>query len=339
MNPAFSVIAFTTLSGAAYGLLAWLGVIIAMWATQPIAQNAAVFSHRACPVLITLLATGVVLAVLGLLSSTFHLGKPLRSWRAFSQWRTSWLSREGVLAMLALVPATTLIACLWAAPHDGAANALLPIRIATWLGAALALLSLLTICCTAMIYASLKPIPAWRHPLVVPVYLVFSAWTGGLLLVALLTLASSDFRWFSQEYLVARHLGLALVPIVLAAALAVLKLVYWKDIDRSVLPTREAATALEGLGTVTTFERPHTEANYLTRDMGFVLARKHSRKLRAIALSLFAGAPLLALLAGMLLPALMAATLWIAALSALAGALVERWLFFAEAKHMVMLYY
>ena len=35
-----------------------------------------------------------------------------------------------------------------------------------------------------MIYASLKPIPAWRHRLVVPVYLVFALLTGGLALVA-----------------------------------------------------------------------------------------------------------------------------------------------------------
>jgi DMSO reductase anchor subunit len=73
--------------------------------------------------------------------------------------------------------------------------------------------------------------------------------------------------------------------------------------------------------------------------MGFVLARKHSRKLRVISVLLFAGVPLLALLAAWLLPVAAVFALWIAALSALLGAFVERWLFFAEAKHMVMLYY
>ena len=88
------------------------------------------------------------------------------------------------------------------------------------------------------------------------------------------------------------------------------------------------------------FERPHTEANYLLREMGYVLARKHARRLRLLAMLLFAAAPLLCSLPLFLyahghvgLP--MAA----AAAFALSGALVERWLFFAEARHMVTLYY
>ena len=337
MNPAFSVILFTTLSGAGYGLLAWLGVLFATSSLRGAALNNA--DVLACHSLIALLATGMGLAVLGLISSTFHLGKPMRSWRAFSQWRTSWLSREGVLAMLTLVPATMLAACLWTVVQGDPTSAVFSIRIAPWLGGALALLSLLTVGCTGMIYASLQPIPAWRHPLVVPVYLVFSASTGCLLLGALSRLAFGAPRSFSDEHFVGTAPLLALIPIVLAGALAVLKHAYWKAIDRIDMPSREAATALEGYGTVATFERPHTEANYLTREMGFVLARKHSRKLRAIALLLFAGIPPLALLVGALLPVLATLGWWCAALCALAGACVERWLFFAEAKHMVMLYY
>ena len=92
MHPALSVIFFTTLSGAGYGLLVWLRL-----------------SHRCCiarhhapthaSLLLVALALGLVLSTIGLLSSLLHLGKPQRAWRAFSQWRTSWLSREGVLAM------------------------------------------------------------------------------------------------------------------------------------------------------------------------------------------------------------------------------------------------
>jgi DMSO reductase anchor subunit len=125
----------------------------------------------------------------------------------------------------------------------------------------------------------------------------------------------------------------------LAAMLAVIKRSYWNDIDHLVLPSRASATALAGIGEVATFEQPHTEANYLTREMGFVLARKHSRKLRVVALVLFAGIPLLALATAMLLPTTAVVSLWIAAFAAFAGAIVERWLFFAEAKHMVTLYY
>src|SRR3546814_9931283 len=44
----------------------------------------------------------------GLRSCTVHLGHPERAWRAFSQWRSSWLSREGVAAVIAYAPALAL---------------------------------------------------------------------------------------------------------------------------------------------------------------------------------------------------------------------------------------
>jgi DMSO reductase anchor subunit len=103
--------------------------------------------------------------------------------------------------------------------------------------------------------------------------------------------------------------------------------------------TRADAVGLPGRE-VSVFERPHTESNYLTREMGFVVARKHSRKLRVIALLLFAVVPILLLLPVWFFVHLDAAPwLALAGVSALAGAFVERWLFFAEAKHLVTLYY
>ena len=86
------------------------------------------------------------------------------------------------------------------------------------------------------------------------------------------------------------------------------------------------------------FERPHTEANYLTKEMGFVVARKHAKKLRMLALLLFAALPVICIVLAI---AFSAPWPWlvIAMLCAVAGAFVERWLFFAQAKHLVMLYY
>src|SRR6188508_911218 len=98
MHPAFSVIFFTTASGAGFGLLAWVG-LLALGGGLP---------QRG--VTLVLLALGAVLAVSGLLSSLLHLGQPLRAWRAFSQWRSSWLSREGVLSVATFLP---LLWLLW----------------------------------------------------------------------------------------------------------------------------------------------------------------------------------------------------------------------------------
>jgi DMSO reductase anchor subunit len=314
MHPALSVIFFTTLSGAGYGLFAW-------------AALAALTGQVAARSLLVSVALALLLSTIGLLSSLFHLGKPGRAWRAFSQWRTSWLSREGV----ASVATSAVMVALGAALLPGMLAAMAPgapVHLNV-LGLAIALLAIgcamTTVYCTAMIYASLKPIPAWRHRLVPVVYLLFALLTGGLLFCALLSLDAQA--------------GALPIPLVtLAVLLAMLKILYWRDIDRAPLP----ATRGEAIGLpqrqVKVFERPHTEANYLTREMAFVVARKHARTLRTLALLLFGVVPLLLtmpLIAGHVPVALW----WLTAVAVVAGAFVERWLFFAEAKHLVTLYY
>lgn len=332
MHPAFSVILFTTLSGAGYGLLAWLGALLASSRLQALSYDEA-GAATITTLALAALVLGLLLSAIGLLASTFHLGKPLRAWRAFSQWRTSWLSREGVLSLATFVPVLALAALVWNAA-GGDADALA--RLATWgrvAGVALSLLSLLTVVCTAMIYASLPPIPAWRHRLVVPVYLGFALLTGWAL-IASLAVATTHYGLPAPTL---RYLALALG--VLALTTAAMKLRYWRAIDTTPLTvTRADAVGLPGRE-LSVFERPHTEDNYLTREMGYVLARKHARKLRILATLAFGFAPLLLALLVWLLPGAAWFAFPLAAMAALVGALVERWLFFAQARHLVTLYY
>jgi sulfite dehydrogenase (quinone) subunit SoeC len=108
MNPAFSVVLLTTASGAGYGMLVWLGILNAGHALP----TAPWFGVAATLV-------GLALSAVGLLASTLHLGHPERAWRAISQWRSSWLSREGVLALFTNLPALGFAAAWYFA---GAAN-------------------------------------------------------------------------------------------------------------------------------------------------------------------------------------------------------------------------
>ncbi|TDK22728.1 dimethyl sulfoxide reductase anchor subunit [Luteimonas aestuarii] len=319
MNPALSVIFFTTLSGAGFGLLLWLGLSIALLH----ANAGAMQSLHALQAWALLL--GWVLAVAGLLSSLGHLGKPGRAWRALSQWRTSWLSREGVLALATMLPAVAIgVLLLWVEP--GADRAML-LGVS---GLLLALLSLATVACTAMIYASLPPIPAWRHPLVLPVYLLFAMLSGLALLFALMAVllpVAGDARMM---------LGTIAV---LGLLVAVAKWLYWRGIDGEPVPaTRGAAVGLPGRE-VSVFERPHTEQNYITREMAFVVARRHADRLRWLATALLVAGPALALLLASLGIGPATAWLWFTAFAVLAGSVVERWLFFAQARHLVTLYY
>ena len=128
----------------------------------------------------------------GLLASTFHLGHPERAWR-LSQWRTSWLSREGVASVI--LSADRAVRARLALPRPDRGLARLadgsPGRV--------------TVYCTAMIYASLKPIPRWHHPLVPANYLLLGLMTGALLLQALLALFGrlpAPVSWFTDVILV-----------------------------------------------------------------------------------------------------------------------------------------
>ena len=315
MNPALSVVFFTTLAGAGQGLL--LALVAAHWAAREGWIAAAMDPGFAA--LGALVAAA--LAAAGLVASFFHLGRPERAWRAAMQWRTSWLSREGVLAVASFAPAVVLLLLL---SGDGGTELAATTRIAA---ALLALLGLATVACTAMIYASLKPIPAWRHRLVLPGYVLFALLTGGLPMLLSVVPGSDGFdRW---------------LPCVLAAiaiALLALKLAYWRDIDRSPLPqTRGHALGLPRR-MPSVFERPHTEANYITREMAFAVARRHARALRIASVLLFALVPLACLLLAWSQPGT-GWTLPLATGCALAGAFLERWLFFAQARHLVTLYY
>ncbi|MDX2203907.1 MAG: DmsC/YnfH family molybdoenzyme membrane anchor subunit [Hyphomicrobiaceae bacterium] len=310
MHPAYSVILFTTASGAGYGLLVWLA-LASLFDWTPI-KSASGFTGFG-------LALGLITA--GLLSSTAHLGRPERAWRAFSQWRTSWLSREGVLAVATYVPAG-LMACGWAIAEDNtgiyALSALLTIPLA-----------LATVVSTGMIYASLPTIRQWHQPLTVPVYLAFSLASGAVLLTLFLALFDGE------------EAGGAMLAFVMLAVAALLKWLYWRRIDEEPRDLTAAdATGLGRLGTVRVLEQPHTQANYVMREMGYAVARKHALKLRqAVFLFAFAVPALLVLGVFEAAPWIGVAAASLASLSMALGLFVERWLFFAEAQHVVTLYY
>lgn len=286
MHPAPSVIVFTTLSGFGLGLLFWLGLGL-----PPVTGWGA----------FVLYALGFGTAVAGLVSSTFHLGHPERAWRAFTQWRSSWLSREGCCAVAALL---VMGLAGFAAVFLGARPGLL--------GGLGALLCLATVFTTSMIYAQLKTVPRWNQP-GTPALFLLLALAGGAIFTAP---------------------GLA--PLLLALAGAV-QLWVWIKGDRRFAEAGVSLSSATGLGTpgaVRQMAAPHTGSNYLLDEMVHVIGRKHARKLRGLAFLGAYAVPLI-LLTLSHHPVVMA----LAAMAHLSGVGASRWLFFAEAEHVVGLYY
>ena len=310
MHPAYSVIFFTTASGAGYGLLALLS-IAGMLNLVPRDPWLGFVGFLIAFALITL----------GLLSSTFHLGHPERAWRAFSQWRTSWLSREGVLAVVTYVPSGLFALAWFLGWTDSWVWALLG-----WAGV---ILSAVTVYCTGMIYASLKTIRQWYMPQVAPLYILLGAATGAVLLNMLLVAFGYAGRWSLWT------------AIILLAAAMVAKLLYWRSADGARKShTAGRATGLGRFGQVKALEPPHSTPNFVMREMGYRIGRKHARKLRSFAIILAFVIPIAA--SGMaLIGPVVPLGLWVtlSVISAAIGIFIERWLFFAEAQHVVTLFY
>ena len=287
MHPAPSVIFFTVFSGIGFGLLFFLGLGI------PAVTGWVAFAF---------FVIAYLCAVGGLISSTFHLGHPERALKAFTQWRSSWLSREGWCAVIALV-----LMALY-----GAGLVFLGER---WglLGLLGSVFSALTVFTTSMIYTQLKTVPRWHSPLTPMMFMSFSL-AGGALLAGQIT-------W-------------AMALIAIAAAV---QIITWLRGDTALADSGTdlaTATGLGGPGAVRAFEPPHTGTNYLLKEFAYVVGRKHSLKLRVIAIALFAVVPLI--LMALPFSHVLAA---LAVISHVAGALAARWLFFAEAEHVVGLYY
>ncbi|MEM8753507.1 MAG: DmsC/YnfH family molybdoenzyme membrane anchor subunit [Pseudomonadota bacterium] len=308
MHPAPSVILFTVSSGLGFGLMFWLGL-----GFGPSGDVAGPVAG-----LVALAASA-----LGLMASTFHLGNPQRAWKAFSQWRSSWLSREGVVAVAVMAVFVVYVA-LWAL--TGA-----PSRVLGVLASALAALAVI---CTAMIYAQLRTVPRWSLKATPAMFLGFAAMGGGLAVGLAGALAGE-----------APPLALGLALALAAAAIWFYRRAALAVTLSDAGSTPETATGLGALGRVRLLEKPHSQPNYLMKEMVFRVGRKHAEKLGLIVVVCAVAAPLVLFLlardpGGLGLPAALGPVgLALALASHLAGAFASRWLFFAEAEHAVGLYY
>jgi DMSO reductase anchor subunit len=221
VHPAPSIIIFSTLSGAGFGLIAFLSLLPPAATLFPSLLSSAL---------------AVALCTAGLISSTFHLGRPERAWRALTQWRSSWLSREGILALATLTSFSGLVVLT-----------IVRGRAVPVVGIVPATLAACSVYATGMIYASLRSVPAWHHPLTPWTYLAFSAASGSMLSVGLsLAFGAGGAGLLSWA---------ALAFLVLAWAL---KIAWWLSARRQRFggSTPESATGLGRLAACGCSRRP-----------------------------------------------------------------------------------
>jgi len=305
MHPALSVILFSVVAGAGYGALVML-VLARYFSIVPnLAPDQVVFAG----------IVGLVLVTIGLLCSTLHLANPKNAWRSFTRFKTSWLSREAVFAVV-FYPLS--LAWLFSEWFSGWTTTTL---VLGFLSAAIALIVMF---CTPMIYAQLKTIRQWNTPLVPVNFMLLGFILGALVLLVVFTQQALDIGRFLRWIQVMMVLGVAA------------KVVYFLTIGRPTGPSINTALGFSQ-ATVRLLDVGHSSGTFLTDEFGYEVARARLLWMRVITLICGFVLPLF-LIAGIVgVPGTTLALM--ALLISGVGVLAERWLFFAEARHVVTLYH
>jgi len=321
MRPALSVILLTTLIGAGQGLFLALFTVQDYALLKLLPEAAPGFYAEG-----SLLAAALLAA--GLAASFFHLGHPERAWRAASQWRTSWLSREVIV-----LPAFTGVVLLYGAAHwTDFRPVLLPlpsglaIDATVILGALGTVLAFALFVCTAMVYACLRFLREWHTPLTVANYILLGGASGFTLATGLAAGTAPNLVGFLA--------GWALIITLLAAASRVATLI--RNARLRPLSTPQTAIGVKHPRIVQKSQGA-MGGSFNTREFFHGRSARTVARIQWLGLALVFPAPMLLLAVGVASgsgPALAAAFV-----IQYAGLLAERWLFFAQARHPQNLYY
>lgn len=304
MHPAISVIFFTVVSGAGYGLMALVTLSMLFKIDGGLDHEQVLVGGTLAMILITI----------GLMSSSLHLANPKNAWRSMSRFRTSWLSREAVLA-ISFYPMAALWLLQWYLDSSMTNSFTLLLTFLLFAG------SIAVNFATGMLYASLKTIPQWNTSLVPANYIMLGLMLGSLLL----TLLRLYYGLPIEQMLI--------INIGLIATAGTLKIMYYFWVGKPHGPSINTATAFTR-ATVRLFDVGHTSGTFLTDEFGYQAARFKILVLRWV---VYLGA--------FLIPGTFIAynlqfdSLVVILAFAFAGVFVERWLFFAEARHVVTLYH
>jgi len=307
MHPALAVIFLTLFSGGGFGLMALTAIVNDF-------QIDGGLSPMQTMVAVLL---SILFVTIGMLSSTAHLANPKNAWRAFTRWRTSWLAREGVFAVLYYPFA--MLYLVWVFFTGGAADVtgLLLANVAGVIG-------LITIFCQGMIYACLRTIRQWNTPLVPANFYAMGLAIGATVLAALRIATGGPAQTL---------VGMA---VALLAAAAVLKGIYYFWIARPNGPTIRTATGFNR-STVRLLDQGHTFGTFLTQEFGHTIPTAKANTIKLLMYIFAFVVPIWAIALALSLG--LGSLAWLAVASVFFGIGVERWLFFVEAQHVVNLYH
>ncbi len=333
MNPAFSVIFLTTLIGAGQGL--FLAIVLGQAYFSDMSVSAIANGGESGILneeggdgdgsfIILGCSFSMLLLALGLIASFFHLGHPERAWRAVSQWKTSWLSREVII-----LPLVMGIVAMYGAIHMFGETHLAQfftaevVSVLGWIGFCLVIILYI---CTAMIYACIKFIQEWSSPLTVINYTVLGLASGFVLATAL------SFRLEHSGFPLYFGLSLSLMLIgLITRSFSLYR-------NARLKPKSSIQTAI-GIKhrQITQRSQGFMGGSFNTRDFFHHCTEQFMISIKWVALFLVFILPSVLLFIGWFKE--VAIVFWLAFAVQYVGLLAERWLFFAQANHPQNLYY
>ncbi len=321
MNPAFSVIFLTTLLGVGQGLF------IALFTGQSISALGFVSEQ---PSQFYVLGSIVVIAFLiaGLIASFFHLGHPERAWRAAAMWRTSWLSREVIVLPMLMVAvfAYGLVHYYgWNLSDFGVVNSFKG-DLALIVGVGGVVISFALFICTGMIYACIKFLQEWSHPLTVINYTLFGLCSGFLMATLLAQYCAPEFTMLFGVY-----------SIVLTGAVLITRA--WSLMRNAKLKPKSTLQSAIGVrhGKIQQKSQGFMGGSFNTRDFFHGMSPVFFKSIKWIFLLLVFPITVLLLLMGLMQGSVI--LLLAAFVGQYIGLIAERWFFFAQANHPQNLYY
>ncbi|NJO56304.1 MAG: dimethyl sulfoxide reductase anchor subunit [Rhodospirillales bacterium] len=321
MHPAFSVIFLTTLLGAGQGLFLaiFTGQLYSVARFLPTQDD----QFYALGSLVAL-----VLLVVGLGASFFHLGRPERAWRSAAMWRTSWLSREVILLpiLMLLVFAYGVAHWMeWTQPWFRIGE-VLNVDATLIFGLLGAIASFALFVATAMIYASVKFLQEWHSTFTVANFTLLGMASGFMLAAAYSAYIGNPLVAFFGTWAVVLTLG------ALVSRVAHLRRNAWlkhKSTVQTAIGVRHTAVVQKAQGAM--------GGSFNTREFFHGRSDSIVRLVRNSFLILVFPVPILLISAAYLIESTSLPIL--AFVIQYLGLIAERWYFFAEAKHPQNLYY
>lgn len=322
MRPAISIILLTTLIGAGQGLFLALytGQLYSAFKLLPVQDPLHFY------VVGSVFALGLL--GIGLVSSFFHLGRPDRAWRAASQWRTSWMSREVIVlpAFMAAVAAWGLIHFSGWNPSFFTIRDSYEVDLTLVTGAIATVLCFALFLCTGMIYACMKMLQEWATPLTVVNYTLFGCASGFMLATVLAARQVSVQTEFFGGWAIILTLSVLITRIM---SLFRNERIRPKSTIQTAIGIRHAHIEQKAQGAMA--------GSFNTREYFHGASKRKYKNVKWAFLILVFPLPLLLVIAGL------ATNLWGLYLAAFLvqyiGLIMERWFFFAQANHPQNLYY